>query len=286
VKALPKTVQPALGGSGIAPSRQSCNKGVPGRILTMLVSSALAALLVTIIPSAFAADEKGASGSGYVEIGGGYTTGDFGTTTRSNLFYFAPTLGYVSRSWDVGVTLPYLAQSNKTKDPTGATSATSSTANGVGDVIVRGGGVLVPEREFGFSLDGGLALKLPTASGSNGLGTGETDYGASAGMHQRIGRFKVSAFAGYIKVGDPTGLNYNNSPSYGGGVSGIFGKTNVSAWFEARRSIIPGAKNPQEIYFSLFHVLRRKVALKGGTFFGLNKGGPDFGLNISIVRWF
>jgi hypothetical protein len=286
MKALPKTVQPARGGSGIAPSLLSCNKGVLGRIFKMLGSSALATLLVTIIPSAFAADEKGASGNGYMEIGGGYTTGDFGTTTRSNLSYFTPTLGYVSRSWDVSVTLPYLVQSNKTKDQTDVTSISSSTANGVGDVIVRGGGVLVPEKESGFSLDGGLALKLPTASGSNGLGTGETDYGASVGMHQRIGRFKVSAFGGYIKVGDPAGLNYNDSPSYGGGISGIFGRTNVSAWFEARRSIIPGAKNPQEIYFSLFHVLSRKVALKGGTFFGLNKGGPDFGLNISVVRWF
>jgi hypothetical protein len=286
VKALPKTVHTAREGFGIAPSRLSYNKGGPGRILKILVSSALASLLVTIIPSAFAADEEGASGRGYVEIGGGYTTGDFGTTIKSNLFYFAPTLGYVSRSWDVSVTLPYLVQSNKTKDQTDVTSVSSSTANGVGDVIMRGGGVLVPEGESGFSLDGGLALKLPTASESNGLGTGATDYGAFAGVHQRIGRFKVSVFGGYIKVGDPAGLNYNDSPSYGGGVSYIFSKTNVSAWFEARRSIIPGATNPQEIYVSLFHVLSRKVALKGGMFFGLNKGGPDFGLNVGIVRWF
>jgi hypothetical protein len=286
VEAHPKILHTARWGVGIALSRFSCNKGGPGRIFKMLVSSALAFLLVTIIPSGFAADKEGASGRGYVEIGGGYTTGDFGTTTRSNLFYVAPTLGYVSSSWDVSVTLPYLVQSNRTKDQTGANIVSSSTATGVGDVILRGGGVLVHERESGFSLDGGLALKLPAASESNGLGTGKTDYGASAGMHQRIGRFKVSVFGGYIKVGDPAGLNYSDSPSFGGGVSGIFGKTNVSVWFEARRSIIPGATNPQEIYISLFHVLNRKMALKEGAFFGLNKGGPDFGLNVSVVRWF
>jgi hypothetical protein len=55
---------------------------------------------------------------------------------------------------------------------------------------------------------------------------------------------------------------------------------------EGRRATIPGAKNPQEINAGFFHVLNADWAVKGGTFAGLNKGGPDFGTDFGIVRWF
>lgn len=250
---------------------------MPSKLITAAVCLSL---LILMLPSALASEE-GSKGRGYLEIGGGFTTGDFGTSTRTNLLYLGPTLGYVSRSWDLSVTVPYLFLSN------GSTSQSSSIrVNGIGDVILRGDKRLVPEGQAGFSLDAGLALKIPTANGSNGLGTEKTDYGAFGGIHQRVGRFRVSCFGGYIKVGSPSGVTYQDTPLYGVGISGNFGRTNVSASFEERRSIIPGVQSPQEIYFDLFHLLSPKLAIKGGAFLGLNKGGADFGLSGGIVRWF
>lgn len=49
-------------------------------------------LLLMIIPSVVLAGQ----GRGYLEIGGGYKTGDFGTPDRFNLYYFSPALGYVT----------------------------------------------------------------------------------------------------------------------------------------------------------------------------------------------
>jgi hypothetical protein len=249
----------------------------------MSVSTAMLCLLLFIMmmPSAFASEE-GSKGSGYLEIGGGFTTGDFGSRARSNFSYLGPTLGYVSRFWDVSATVPYLFLSN------GATTQSDSVnrVSGIGDVILRGDRIIMAEGRAGFSLDGGLALKLPSANATEGLGTGRADYGAFAGIHQRIGIFRVSLFGGYVKVGRSSLLDYQDTPMYGVGLSGNIGRTYVSASFEERRSYIPGDVSPREVSLDLFRPLSRKLAIKGRTFFGLNKGGPDFGLSAAIIRWF
>jgi hypothetical protein len=265
-------------GSG-APSSRPWSWGMQKHAVYLATLSL--ALLIAMMPTAFAAEE-GNKGRGYLEIGGGFTTGDFGTSTRSSVYYFGPTLGYVSRSWDASVTVPYLFLSNGTTSQSSSVSRTS----GVGDVILRGDGIFVPEGRAGFSLDAGLALKIPTANGTNGLGTGKADFGAFAGIHQRVGVIRISLFGGYVKVGSSSAVPYQDTPMYGVGVSGNLGRTNISASFEERLSIFPGVTSPHEVSLDLFRPLNRKLAIKSRTFFGLNKVGPDFGLSSSVVWWF
>ena len=217
-------------------------------------------------------------GRGYLDVSGGYKTGDFDTLVRSNLYYVSASLGYVSPLYEISVTAPYLFLSNS--------GGNTSSENGIGDVILRGGGVLLPETGSGLSLDGSLAVKLPTADKDKGLGTGETDYGAFLGLHQRFDKTKLSLLGGYIKVGEPSSVTYNDIYLYGIGISQIINNIELYTSFEGRRAMIPGAKNPQEINVGFFHILNVDYSIKGNTFIGLNKGGPDFGLSIGIVRWF
>lgn len=238
---------------------------------------ALFILFFIFVPYSMSAQE---SSRGYLDISGGYKTGDFGTSTRSNLYYFAPALGFVAPRYDFSVTIPYLFLANET----GMTQ--TATENGIGDIILRGGTVLVPETESGFSLTGSLAVKIPTADKNKGLGTGETDYGGFLGFRQRIGRNRLTLSAGYIKVGDSPGVNFNDVYVYDIGFARMFARTELSAWYEGRRSVIPSARNPQEINVGFFHILNQDYSVKGSAFFGLNNGGPDFGLNLGFVRWF
>jgi len=237
--------------------------------LLIIVVSAIAA------PSAVLAD----TGRGYLDFGGGYKTGDFGTPTTSSLYYLSPTIGYVAPEYDVSITVPYLSLTNKS-------GGQSRTESGVGDIILRGGAVFIPEGSSGFSLNGTLALKLPTADETRGLGTGETDYGAFLGLNQRVGNFKLSLTGGYIKIGDPAALNYNDIPLYGIGISRAFGGTNIAVSLDGRRSMVPGAQDPREISVGFFHILNADYAVRGSAFKGLNNGGPDFGTDLGIVRWF
>ncbi len=50
--------------------------------------------------------------------------------------------------------------------------------------------------------------------------------------------------------------------------------------------MVPGQKNPQEIYAGFFHILNADYSIKGNAFAGLNSGGPDFGFSFVAVRWF
>jgi len=218
-------------------------------------------------------------GRGYIEMRGGYKTGGFGTPTRVDLYYGATLLGVVSTAYDVSVTIPYLSVTSDDGDQV-------RSEGGIGDIILRGGMALVKEGRSGFSIDTALAVKFPTAEENKGLGTGEMDFGAFIGLHQRLEKIKLSLLIGYIKIGDPAYGDYNDIPIYGLGISRFFGKTNLSASLEGRRSLVRGAHNPLEINIGIFHLLTRKYSLRGNLISGLNDGGPDYGYNIGIIRWF
>jgi hypothetical protein len=241
------------------------------------IGGRLAVALILILTAPFPA--KAEEGRAYFELSGGYKAGDFGTATRSELNYVSPVLGYVAPQWDVSVTAPYLYTTNKT-------GGASTSASGLGDVILRGGWELLPEGEGGFSLAGALAAKLPTAEKSKGLGTGEADYGAFFTARQRLGQTRASALIGYIKVGQPPSITYNDVYLYGAGVSQIINSAELYVSFEGRRALVPGGKDPQEFNAGFFYALTADYAVKGSAFAGRNKGGPDHGLIFGIVSWF
>jgi hypothetical protein len=221
------------------------------------------------------------SGRFYLDLNGGYKTGSFGTRVRSDLMYCSSELGYASTRYEASITVPYLFLKNSVEN-----SDISSAANGVGDIIVRGGAVLLAEGESGFSLDGALAVKLSTADRSKGLGSGETDVGAFINADQRFHGVKLTLMAGFIKIGhDPT-VAFNDIFLYGAGVSRIFGFTNIYTSFEGRTAMISGSFSPAEIHAGVFQVLNKDISLKGNLFAGLNSGGPRFGSEVGVMHWF
>ena len=256
-------------GSEDGPGAKQAAQG-PGMIHTLIVL-----ILIGIMPiAAWAAD-----GRGYLDMTVGYKTGSFGTPTTSDLFSLTPTLGYVAPRYDVSIAIPYLFLTNKT-------AGQSTTEDGIGDIYLHGGYVFIPEIDDGYSLYGSLSLKLPTADKDKGLGTGETDYGGYLSAGKRFGQNRVTLSAGYIIVGSPSGFNYNNVYVIDIGYARIFSLTEVLVWYEARGAVVSGAKNPQEINVGFFHILSKDYSIKGSTFVGLNNGGPDFGINLGLVRWF
>jgi len=240
-----------------------------------MIQSLIVLILIGMMPmTAWAAD-----GRAYLDMTAGYKTGSFGTPTTSDLFSLTPTLGYVAPRYDVSIAIPYLFLSN-------STAGQSTTENGIGDIYLHGGYVFIPEIDDGFSLYGSLSLKLPTADKDKGLGTGETDFGGYLSAGKRFGQNRVTLSAGYIFVGSPSGINYNNVYVYDIGYARIFSLTEILIWYEGRGAVVSGAKNPQEINVGFFHILSKDYSIKGSTFVGLNNGGPDFGINLGLVRWF
>lgn len=215
----------------------------------------------------------------YLELGGRYLTGDFGTPTTSRLVALEATLGHVAPRYDGSITIPYLNLTNET-------GGVSDTENGLGDIIVRGGSVLLPENAAGLSVYASAAVKLPTAEESKGLGTGEADFGVYAAVDQRLQAYKLTVNTGYLLTGDPEGREYNDGFSFGCGLSRSFARTTVYTTYEQYPAVVDGFDRPQELSLGFFHIFSLDYAVRGRVVFGLNDGGPALGAGFGVVRWF
>jgi len=220
----------------------------------------------------------------YFEMSGGFSTGDFGGPTRTNLYYINSAIGYVTPSYDLSITVPYpfISSDNSGNNQNGM----MNTKNGIGDITLRGGGLLFEEDMTRFSIYGSLFAKLPTADEKNGLGTGEADYGAFLDIGKNIGNFKISLLPGYIYTGDSTTQKYNDINIYGIGASAIFDQTYYYLSYEWQTSIFSDTEDPQFINGGFSYAFNTTFAIKSDVSFGLNKGAPDLGLKIGMVTWF
>lgn len=124
-----------------------------------------------------------------------YETGDFGTGTTTDTVYAPLTLKRYFDRWDVSLTVPYITQE------TGAGVAAiagrpvqirkgrdggTTTNEGLGDLVLKGGVDLMQEGEQPFSLSPVGKIKFPTADEEAGLGTGEFDEGVGLEASKRI----------------------------------------------------------------------------------------------------
>lgn len=241
------------------------------RQTTLLLNLALLASLVRAAEPAL-----------YLEGGLGVKQGNFGTSVTSRLGLAYGSLGYASDRFDVSLSVPYL----RLQTSGGGQDVIES---GLGDVLLRGARRLVPETEEGFSLDGVLAVKLPTADSNKGLGTGQTDVGGFLGLHQRWDRIQATLTGGWIQ--GSTGGNLapvtTSSGAYAAGIglTYIGERGRYSMGFQARGAQYVGLPAPREATLDLFRMVGARTALRGSVILGLNDGSPRTSFGLGVVYW-
>lgn len=217
-------------------------------------------------------------GKAYLEFASGFKSGDFGTAVRSDLYYVAPSAGYVAPRYDLSATASYLRL-------TADGPAGSTTESGLGDIVARAGAVLSPDAG-NFSAYGALALKIPTADEDRGLGTGETDIGVFLSARYALGSLRLGLQGGYLKTGLAHMDALRDVFLYGAGLSATAGRGQVYASLDGRTPLVDGARAPLEIGAGGLYPLGSRYWIKGSAFAGLNEGGPAFGVGMGVVRAF
>ncbi len=209
----------------------------------------------------------------------GYRTGDFGTDTNYRFYYLTPAVGYVTETYEAGLSTALLSlQSKGTRG--------DATETGLGDVLIHGSRKFISEKTAGFTLSGGLAVKLPTADKKKGLGTGEPDFGGFLLLKKAFGSIALSALGGYIINGDMAVQTINDVPVLALGVSKTFSKSEIAVFYQNSGAYVSGADTARDIYLSGFHTINTDYAVQGALSFGLSDGSADFGVSIGFVRWF
>lgn len=156
------------------------------------------------------------------------------------------------------------------------------TTAGLGDIILRGRYYVVEEKDLIPLIAVTGRMKLPTASASQGLGTGAFDYGAGVEISKMLGE-KWIAFldGGYNVIGDPEDINFQNQHWYDVGAGYYFTRdVLVSAYYEEYRSILRGFVNARDMFLAANYTASAAWRFSGGVTLGLSDGAPDFALTV------
>ena len=215
--------------------------------------------------TAFRVDDKGGSNSGQ---GGGGGGGNDDNCRRDNS-----------------------GSGNQNDVPCGTTTRLAGqkvTTTGIGDVILRGRYYIVEEQEYVplIALTG--RFKFPTATASQGLGTGKFDHGYGIEISKLIGQSWMLFFdGGYNFIGDPdradgTGtLGLRNQYWYDVGTGYYLTKDLLtSVYFEEYRALRQGLPNARDVFFSTNYRLSPAWRVNGGVAVGLSNGAPDYVVSI------
>ncbi len=94
--------------------------------------------------------------------------------------------------------------------PLGGSSTSRSSQSGLGDIITAFSYNLIDHAPTGILFDITARLKIPTASASQNLGTGQVDYAIQGDLFKIISQFTFNATLGYRILGNPSRIAFHD----------------------------------------------------------------------------
>lgn len=247
---------------------------------TIPASIACAALL---LPAACAADWEFSSAVNY-------DTGSYGSRDRIDSVYIPVTLRHNYYDANFSVTAPYLRQSasgqvtrvggKPVRIGGGNRESEHIAESGLGDIMLSAGYTLKLDGPRSFDLALAGRLKLPTASKSKGLGTGELDEGVGLEFAKEITPALTLLSDGYYTiVGDPAGIDLNNEVMLDVGFyTPLLKNLGLTVLYETRSAILDGNADPRSVSGTLSYSGKDSLQFAGGVTLGMSDGSPSLGI--------
>lgn len=242
-----------------------------------------------------------------------FASGTYGSGTRTNTVFIPFTAAvYPDDRLDFFVEIPFIYQSNNnvvsrlgsgmhggqaTMGSSVAAPAVSSGMmagssgggdrgmgqGGIGDITVKAGYVLVPEKELTPQLRPNVFVKLPTADKNRSLGTGEYDGGFALEFWKRLDRWRTYAEAGYAIQGKSSAIALKNYLYY-----------TIGAGYQVTEKfrpmlILKGSTAPVdevdpllEARLKLKYQATQHTGIEGYFAKGIATSGPDYGTGLAV----
>ncbi len=243
-----------------------------------------------------------------------YSSGSYGTDSRTNVLYIPMTIRRVFRDGDVSLTIPFVsisgtgavrlvggvptrtgnpaassgggfaAATGRGKRPGETPLSSSTTDSGLGDLILRGRYYLLEETAVIplVALTG--RVKFPTASADRGLGTGEFDEGIGAELTKSLtDRWLAYLDGGYNIIGSAPGADFKNQWWYDIGIGyDVTDNLHVSVFYEEYRALVETVNTARDLLGLMSYVVNDTVHLTGSVLVGLSNGAPNYGFGGGI----
>ncbi len=234
-----------------------------------------------------------------------YSVGDYGTGKDTTLIYVPFTLGVSPlERLTVSLTVPYIRQTSQTVVVTGggvavkqqekgklhtaAQSSVTQTEDGLGDLLLKGSFIVLPEQTVLPEIAPYLKIKFPTADDSRGLGTGEFDETLGVDVSKRL----IDGLFGYLSlsytfIGSPAGEDLRNTFGWSVGAAyAIIQPLSVFAFVDGNTAIGRGQADPVELRVGAEYKLFKALKLTGSMTRGLTNGAADWGVSAGLALRF
>lgn len=243
-----------------------------------------------------------------------YSSGSYGTDSKTNIVYAPMTIRRVFRDGDVSLTIPFInisgtgavrlvggvptrtggvaqataapagAQAGRGKRPGDVPLSSATSDSGLGDIILRGRYYLIEERTILplVALTG--RIKFPTADADRGLGTGEFDEGVGVELTKRLATPWLAYLdGGYNFIGNAPGTDFHNQWWYDLGIGyDVTDNLHMSVFYEEYRALVNTVNNARDLLALANYVLNDVVCVTGSALVGLSNGAPNYGLGVGI----
>ncbi len=256
-------------------------------IRNLLVALALLSLSVALLSYIDTASAAGKKGELSLSTGVDFTTGDYGETTDTDIWYVPFTAKYETDRTILKITVPYLRLAGPGvvvgDTVVGASNGRRRTESGVGDVITSAFFNLLSGSGRAPLIDLGVKVKFGTADEDKGLGTGEEDVSLQLDLAERVGQFSLFGTVGYKWRGDPEGFELENSAylSVGGGRK-LRPKTSGGLILDIKESSSRGQENVVELTAYVGWKVRKGISVLGYAVVGFSDTSPDGGIGFQV----
>ena len=221
-----------------------------------------------------------------------YSTGDYGTSQTTEIWYVPFTAKLAKDDWQFRLTLPYVRITGSSGgtligyDDNGVpiySGGTRATETGLGDVVAAVSYSLLNRQDL--LLDMTAKIKFGTADEDKGLGSGETDYGLAFDAYLPMGRHTPFFNLGYRWRGDPAGVDLRNTFQAGLGLNYKFSEDwSFGGMYDWRAASTAGGESQRD--FTLYGVYKAGPdwKLQGYASQGFSNASPDYSLGLIVKR--
>jgi hypothetical protein len=234
-----------------------------------------------------------------VGISTDYSTGDYGTGQTVDIWSVPLTAKVENGRWSLELKVPYISI-NSAGDVVGGTdspivtkkkkvvgSNARSTESGLGDIVGSMGYAILTGNDGLPLLEIIGKVKVPTASESDSLGTGEFDYSAQLELAQTFGKVTPFGTLGYRIIGEPSGVDLDNIFFATVGAGYAFNpRVSAGLAVDYSQATTSSATDMVEVSPYVSWDVTKRWGLLFYGLLGVSNGSPDSGGGVKITAEF
>lgn len=216
-----------------------------------------------------------------------YVEGRYGETEKSTTWTMPFIIKHQIDPFSLKLYLPYVRASGLAASGGDRFSTTRQQQEGLGDIVATLGFTLY-ENDEGRRFDIGAKAKLATADKRNDLiTTGKNDYTIFVDGVQPVGNLLAYGNVGWIKKGDPEGIDYRDPWFSTLGLSYRFASNfTVGLLHDYRQKVTPRGAPVSESTLYVEQKFERQFKLQLYVLAGHSTASPDRGAGATIIWLF